>query len=398
MKFLFATVLIDLIGFGIVIPILPFLAPDMGASNLEIGLIIATYSIFNGLCGPFWGRLSDRFGRKPIILICLAGAAISYIGLAFATTLTAIYFWRAFGGWMAGNFGVASAMIADMTTPENRAKGMGMIGAAFGLGMVIGPTLGGVLSGNGESYTIPFFVAAGLSTVAIIAGFFLLEETMTPEKRKEHAAEQAKHQKVSLIKMLKETHNTILASVFTLHNTCVSVISFLFPLWVASLLDWGPRDVGIVFGIQGLAMAVIQIKVIGPASTRMGEINFLMMGISLTCAGFMVAAFAETMPFMILAFCMTVTGSTLCLPILNSITSKRTPFRYRGQMMGTTSSMSAWGRVTGPLLGGVVLHFYGFSTAWLVALALCIVYLSWAYSQRGVKNIEEETSGAPPAS
>ena len=381
MKFLFVTVLIDLIGFGIVIPILPFLAPDMGASSLEIGLIIATYSIFNGLCGPFWGRLSDRFGRKPIILICLTGAAISYIGLAFATTLTAIYFWRAFGGLMAGNFGVASAMIADLTTPKNRAKGMGMIGAAFGLGMVIGPTLGGILSGNGESYTLPFFVAAGLSTLAIVAGFCLLEETITLEKREEHTAEQAKHQKVSLLAMLKETHNTILASVYTLHNTCVSMISFLFPLWVASLLDWGPRDVGIVFGIQGLVIAVIQMKAIGPLSIRMSEINVLIMGISFACLGFLVAAFADTMPFMILAFCMTVTGCSLCLPMLNSITSKRTPLRFRGQMMGTTTSMSAWGRVTGPLLGGVVLHFYGFSTAWLVALALCTFYLGWACRQ-----------------
>ncbi|MGK0500221.1 MAG: multidrug resistance protein [Oceanicoccus sp.] len=397
MKFLFATVLLDLIGFGIVIPILPFLAPEMGASNLEIGLIIATYSVFNGLCGPFWGRLSDRFGRKPIILICLTGAVISYIGLAFATSLTMIYVWRAFGGWMAGNFGVASAMIADMTTPENRAKGMGMIGAAFGLGMVIGPTLGGVLSGNGASYALPFFVAAGLSTVAIIAGFFLLQETMTPEKRNEHAAEQAKHDKVSLLAMLKQTHNTVLASVFTLHNSCVSIISFLFPLWVASLLEWGPRDVGFVFGIQGLLMAFVQIKLVGPVSTRMGEVNFLLMGIGITCVGFIVATLANTSPFILLAFFLTVTGSTICLPILNSITSKRTPFRFRGQMMGTTSSMSAWGRVTGPLTGGVILHFYGFTAAWIVALSLSIIYLGWAFSQRGIAN-EEESPNTPPAS
>ncbi|WP_101760043.1 MFS transporter [Oceanicoccus sp. KOV_DT_Chl] len=394
MQFLFATVLIDLIGFGIVIPILPFLAPKLGASNLEIGLIIATYSIFNGLCGPFWGRMSDRFGRKPIILICLAGAVISYIGLAFASSLTAIYIWRAFGGWMAGNFGVASAMIADMTTPENRAKGMGMIGAAFGLGMVIGPTLGGLLSGNGESYMLPFLVAAGLSTTAIIAGFFLLEETMTADKRADHVVEQSKHEKASLFRMLKQTNNRILASIFTLHNTCVSMISFVFPLWVGKLLGWGAMEVGFVFGIQGLMMAFVQIKLLGPLSTRMGEIPFLIMSIGIMSSGFVVATLASTTPFILMSFFLTVTGSTLCLPILNSITSKRTPLRFRGQMLGTTSSMSAWGRVTGPLLGGVILHYTGFNIAWVAGAILGLIYLSWGFAQRAVPELSQDSSPA----
>lgn len=392
MKFLFVTVLIDLIGFGIVIPILPFLAPELGASNWELGLIIAIYSVFNGLCGPFWGRMSDRFGRKPIILICLGGAVISYVGLAFSTSLMAIVLWRAFGGWMAGNFGVASAMIADMTTPENRAKGMGMIGAAFGLGMVIGPSLGGLLSGEGESYTLPFLVAAGLSSTAIIAGFFLLEETMTPQKRAQHKVDQSEYEKASLLTMLRQTKNTILASMFTVHNTCVSLISFVFPLWVAHLLGWGAKEVGIVFGVQGLLMAFVQLKLLGPVSKKMGEIPFLWMGISIMCVGFIIAIFAQTQLFILTAFFLTVTGSTVCLPILNSITSQKTPIRFRGRMLGTTSSMSAWGRVIGPIIGGAILQYTDFNLAWVAGVVLAIIYLSWALSQRNItQRVEENT-------
>ena len=178
MPVLFLTVVIDLIGFGIMMPILPFLAPQLGGNDFDIAMIILIYSLFAGLCGPFWGKLSDRFGRKPIILCCLGGTAISYLLLAYSESLAAVYASRAFCGIMAGNFGVASAMIADMTTAENRAKGMGLIGAAFGMGMVIGPFLGGVLAGDDMSFARPSLAAAALSLLAMIAGAITLKESL----------------------------------------------------------------------------------------------------------------------------------------------------------------------------------------------------------------------------
>ena len=139
MPILFGVVLLDLIGFGIVIPILPFLSPQLGASKMDIALIIVSYAACSGLCGPYWGRLSDRIGRKPVIMICLLGSAIAYVLLANASELWMVYCARAFAGLVAGNMGVASAMMSDMTSSENRAKGMGLIGAAFGMGLVLGP-------------------------------------------------------------------------------------------------------------------------------------------------------------------------------------------------------------------------------------------------------------------
>ena len=382
MPVLFLTVVIDLIGFGIIIPIMPFLAPLLGGNDFDIAMMIAIYSIFAGLCGPFWGKLSDRFGRKPIILTCLAGTAISYVMLAFSTTLVMVYVSRAFCGFMAGNFGVASAMIADITTPENRAKGMGLIGAAFGLGMVVGPFLGGVLAGDEINFMRPALAAGSLSLLAMLAGSLILKESLTKEKRIELAANNKKAPKQSLLAMVKSTGNTLLVSQYILHNTCVSMVGFLFPLMVRDQLGWGPKEIGIVFGIQGVFMALLQATVIGRASQRFGELRCLLFGVSLMLTGlicFVILAQGATL--IVTSMFLTITGATFCTPMLNSLTSKRTPPHLRGRMLGTTSSMSAWGRVCAPLIGGAILSLAGFSMAWLAGVMVALVFLSWVISE-----------------
>ena len=249
MPILFATVVIDLIGFGIVIPILPFLAPQLGADKFDIALLIVVYAVAAGICGPSWGRLSDRIGRKPVLIICLAGAALSYVMLGLATELWMLFLARTFAGLMAGNYGVATAMIADITTPQNRARGMGLIGAAFGLGMVMGPVLGGILAGPDDSFTLPCLVAGGMSVLAIVAALLFLPESHGPEQRREHRAHQAELPRQTLWQMLQGTGNRLLALQFTVHTTCISSITYLFPLWVGDLLGWGAREVGVAFGV-----------------------------------------------------------------------------------------------------------------------------------------------------
>lgn len=382
MPVLFATVLIDLIGFGIIIPILPFMAPPLGASHFDIALIIAIYSICGALVGPFWGRLSDRIGRKPVLILCLAGGALSYVMLAFSKTLAMLYVARALAGLMAGNFGVASAMVADIAKPEQRAKYMGMIGAAFGLGMIFGPFLGGILADDHGNFFRAGLAAAALSATAIVAALLFLRESLTPELRAEQARQQQQHGNGgSIWQMLRSSGNTLLASQYFLGNSCHTAVSYLFPLWVGSLLGWGAKEVGMVFGAQGLAMVAVQAGLIGLLVRRLGELRLLLLGSLVMAGGFVIAALADSQAAILLGFFTAITGGTVCTPVLNALVANRTPVHLRGRMMGTTSSMSACGRVFGPLMAGALLSQFGFHWAWIGGAMAAVLMTAWAHSQ-----------------
>lgn len=374
---LFLTVLVDLIGFGMIIPILPFAAPKFGASELDIALIIVVYSVCGALVSPLWGKLSDRWGRKKTLLTCLAGGAVCSVMLAFVTQLWMLYVVRVLAGAFSGNFGVASAMAADLSTPENRARAMGTVGAAFGLGMVVGPSLGGLLAGPEARLLLPALVAAGLSVVAIVLGALLLRETVPSTPRS--AAPVAKE---SLRSLLSRTGNTSLVIQFLVITAAISVISYLFPLATGHFLGWGPREVGIVFGIQGLCMAALQAGLIGRLAQRFGEMRLLRVALTLMIGGFTIAALAHTQLWLVAGFFIAVSGASACTPVLNTLLSNRTPFALRGRMMGTSSAASAWGRVAGPLLAGLVLSGFGYTAAWLIGSVTGFAVLVWALRVR----------------
>jgi DHA1 family tetracycline resistance protein-like MFS transporter len=381
MPVLFGVVLLDLIGFGIVIPILPFLSPQLGASKLDIAFIIATYAVGAGLCGPLWGRLSDRIGRKPVIMTCLAGAALSYVLLALASSLWMVYAARGFAGLMAGNLGVASAMMADITEPEQRARGMGVIGAAFGLGMVLGPLLGGLLSGGQAAFTLPCIVAGIMSLLAILAAAVFLPESL-PARNQDHSRlPPGGGRSVSTYAVLRASGIRLLVLQFGIHNLCVSSLTYLFPLWAGDLLGWGARQVGIVFGVQGAIMVVVQGGLMGWLVAKLGELQLLRIAVTALALGLLTAAFAADMPAMLASVFVGMTGATLCMPLLNAIASQRTPAASRGRVLGTTGSVASWGRVAGPLLAGGNLVLLGYRGAWLGALLICLIYVFWCYRE-----------------
>ena len=393
MPVLFGVVLIDLIGFGIVIPILPFLSPKLGADKMDIAYIVVTYAICAGLSGPFWGRLSDRWGRKPVIMICLAGGAASYVMLGLADQLWMVYAARGFAGLMAGNFGVASAMMADITPLEERARGMGLIGAAFGLGMVVGPMLGGLLSGDSASFTLPCIFAGGMSLLAIGAAARFLPESLPPERRKANREEHYSGRRLPVYRLLRQTGSRLLALQFVFHNLSVSSLTYLFPLWAGDELGWGAREVGIVFGVQGAIMVVFQGGLMGPLVRLLGEWLFLRISVTAFFLGLCTAVFAASMPAMVGSLFLAMTGATLCMPLLNTVVTLRTPPEYRGRMLGTTSGAASWGRVIGPLLAGTNLGLFGYHGAFLGSACIVLLYLAWVYRESALQLARSREGG-----
>ncbi len=394
MPVLFGVVLLDLIGFGIVIPILPFLSPPLGADKLDIALIVAIYAACAGLSGIFWGKLSDRVGRKPVIIGCLLGGAAAYAFLGLASSLWMVYAARAFAGLMAGNLGVASAMMADITRPEERARGMAMIGAAFGLGMILGPMIGGLLAHFGGNFTLPCLFAGGMSLLAVVAAARWLPESLDPQRRAEQSAQRRSGERVSTLALLRRSGNRLFVMQYLVHNACVSSGTYIFPLWVADLLGWNAREVGLVFAVQGALMVVLQAGAMGALVLAFGEWRLLRITVGVLCSGLLLAAAAgDHMLAMVGSLWLAMSGATLCIPLLNSIITQRTPQSDRGRVLGSTSAASSWGRVVGPALSGLGLGSIGFAWTWAFWALVALCYFGWVLRESARARLVKPAAG-----
>ena len=381
MLIVFLVIVLDLIGFGIMVPILAYYVVQLGGGPELATFCMALYAIGMLISTPILGRLSDFHGRRPILMLSMVGAIIGYLMLGFAESLWVVALSRLLAGLMAGNIAAAQAYITDITSEENRAKGMGLIGAAFGLGIVLGPMLGGLLSGDSASFTLPCIFAGGMSVLAIIAAALFLPESLPAERRAAHRQEQRSGQRLSVYKMLHNTGNRLLTLQYVLHTLCVSSLTYLFPLWAGDLLQWNAKEVGIVFGVQGAIMVLFQGGLMGPLVRWLGEWQFLRLAVSTFFLGLLCAAFATTMPFMVGSMFVAMTGATLCMPLMNTIVSQRTPTQYRGRMLGTSSAAASWGRVIGPLMAGTNLALFGYRGAWLGCVFVISFYLIWVFRE-----------------
>ena len=372
----FSVIVVDLIGFGIVIPILPFMSPALGGDEFDVALVIALYSVCAGIAGPYWGALSDRIGRKKVLVICLTGGAVSYVILGFANQLWLIYVARALAGVMAGNLPVASALMADLSRPERRAKAMGLVGTAFGLGLILGPLLGGLLAGDGESFAVAGFFAASMSVLSAVLAILLL-----PNDQSSRSITRSLKVKSSPIEFARETRSELLLIQYVLHTFAVSAAVYLSPLWLAALLGWGPREIGILFGLVGLGIIIIQGVLLDWLTTRFGLINVLSVGalifaLSLIAAPWMTGEYPRAF-----AVFGAFTGATSILPVLNTVASIIVPDGERGRMMGLTAFAASIGRVLGPLIVGFVLAIGGYTFAWLMLALPVIFVLFWSLTK-----------------
>jgi len=378
----FFVIVVDLIGFGIVIPILPFLSPHLGGGTDDVAFILVSYSVTAALVAPLWGRLSDRLGRRLILFICLLGGAASHFLLAASDALWMVYLARSVAGAMAGSLPVATALIADASTPDQRSRAMGLIGRAFGIGLILGPVIGGVLARSETDFALPCIVAGVLSASAAVLALVLLPKpapTSQPQVGELAAGDVAPLP--SLRAMLGASGVGLFVLQFALHTCAVSASIYLFPLWVSQGLGWTAHEVGLFFGLVGVVMIVTQGNFLGRMTDRFGTIWVLRAAAATFSLSLLLSTVASGALAMGALGLLAFSAATLCLPVLNTIASHAVPAPWRGQFFGVTASSASFGRVGGPLIAATLLAQGDFGLAWLGTSAIVMLVVGWSILQ-----------------
>jgi MFS transporter, DHA1 family, tetracycline resistance protein len=379
---LFLTVFLDLVGFGLVIPFLPAMARDLGASDFTAAALAACYSLMQFLTVPVWGRISDRVGRRPVLLWSIAASAVGMVFLGFAQSLTAVFLARLWSGAATANIAVAQAYIADVTTPRERAKGMGIIGMGFGLGFMIGPFIGGELGRFhviGHQGTLPAFVSAGLSAINLVFALRYLPESLPPETRTRPLG------KFSLVD-LKALRNLgsypgaglILLIAFNSIFWFAGVQS-MFRLFTLDAFRMNIESTGRVLGLVGLISVIVQGGLIGRLNRRFGEIRLLGVALVLMAVGFCLQGLSVSLGVstFLVAASVGAVGTALQMPSVSSYISRRVGPDAQGATLGIMQSSGALARALGPLLWGVLYDGLGLQIPFYIA-AVAIVALAVA--------------------
>ena len=356
---IFTTVFIDLVGFGIVIPVLPFYAEGtlFNATPRTVGILFASYSVMQLIFSPVLGRLSDKYGRRPVLLLSIIGTGIGFLVLGFATTIWMLFVGRILDGITGGNISTAQAYIADVTTPENRARGMGLIGAAFGLGFIFGPAIGGILSRWGVH--VPFFFAAALCFANAVLLYFTLPETVT----KDHPARVSAAGGRGLSQLLKSLSHPQLGfvlSIYFLFVVAFSIMTASFSLYTMFRFGYDAQHTGYLFAYVGLISVIIQGGLIGKLVKRFGEITLVIVGALFFAGSLFAVPFVGPNSGGLLALLLGggifSLGNSLATPALNSLASKTASAAEQGTVLGVTQSVASLARAVGPSLAAVLIH------------------------------------------
>jgi len=359
----FLTVFIDLLGFGIVIPLLPIYAQDFGASEFTLGMLFASFSLMQLIFAPLWGRISDHVGRKPVLVGGLIGTAGSYVLFGFADSMLLLFVSRMLAGFFGANVATAQAYVADVTKPEDRAKGMGMIGAAFGLGFTFGPLIGGEMVGIGMG--APGFLAAGLSLVAAIIGMIQLHE---PERHRANASRVLRFGPVS-----RALSQPVIGTVLLLYFLGILAFSGFESMFIKFGLDRFPQVFGLTGSVVeatheqilaaapiagrymfviGLIAAFIQGGLIRRLVPRFGETRLIVMGPLFLGIAFAVIGLAGSWSLVIVGCALMPFGFGLNNPALQGLLSRAVPAESQGAFLGLNQSLGSLARVVGPVLAG----------------------------------------------
>jgi MFS transporter, DHA1 family, tetracycline resistance protein len=382
---IFTTVFIDLLGFGILIPILPtFATKELHVDETAIGIAIAVYSFVQFFFNSFFGELSDKHGRKPIIVICLLLNAAGYVIFAFTRTYFVLIISRIVGGIGGSSIGVAQAYIADITTKEDRSKGMGMIGAAFGLGFVFGPLFGGLLSKFG--YEVTGFASAGFSFLAFLVTIFFL-----PESNLNREAAQVRKRKLFDVSAVKEVFKKkdlgLLVTLFFILTFSVANIYGTFALLGYEAYHFTDLQNGYMYGIVGISAAIVQGGLIRVVVKYLKETKMIVMGSFMMMVGLAMLPYGGNFLGLTFIVILMSLGTGFLQPTLLSLISEVTSDKEQGTVLGINQSFSAFARVLGPLWGGFAFEYFGYQFPFLTGafFTLFIVILALIALPKAIK-------------
>jgi len=368
---LFAVIAVELVGFGIVVPVLPYWARTFGASGSELGYVLSAYALAQFLCAPLWGRLSDRIGRRPVMLLTIAGSACSLLLLGFANSLLWLGAARLLSGAFAANVSVATAYVADVCPEHERARWMGMIGASFALGFTLGPVIGGSFGMMG--YPVPMFVAAGLSAANLIAAALLLREPRKAQAAQ--AAQGAAAQDAGRFADLRDGAMLRICAVYLLFSLAVTQLESMFQLYVMDRFSWNVAQTAMLLFVMAIFMGGIQGGAMKHISARWSERGLVLWGALAMALGFALFPLPAGAALLLLPLLLLAAGRGVSQPSLMSLASLQAAAHRRGETLGAFQSSASLARIVGPTLGGKLYdHAAPGAPFWLAGALMLAVF------------------------
>jgi MFS transporter, DHA1 family, tetracycline resistance protein len=374
---IFLVCTIDVLGFGVLVPLVAFMAGSHGASGWELSAILASYSLCQLVTAPIWGRLSDRFGRRPILVGSLAGACLSYIALGFAPSLGWLLLARSFNGAMAGNLSAAMAYASDVSSPRDRARAMGVVGVAIALGFTLGPALGGMLAGDsvqGANFMRPALVSAGLSIVAMLLVALVLRESLDAAQRLAHRAAENQGSARHVLRERPALRWLVLAGLLVTFSQ--AALEAVLPLWALARFGLGPRSVGYMWFALALVAVAMQGGLVRRLAPRWGEHRLALASIACYVAGLVGVGLAPSFVTACVGLALCGVGSGLFSPAGSALASHQASAHNRGVVMGTWQSGTSLARVLGPVVSVMAYTHFGPGAPFLLG-ALVTAQAAW---------------------
>ena len=364
---IFLTILVNLIGFGIIIPLLPFYAETFGASPFQIGLLFAVFSLCQLFAAPVLGDWSDKYGRRPILILSLLGTVVSFVMLALAHSFAMLFFARIVDGLSGGNISTARAYVADVTEPKDRARAYGLIGVAFGLGFILGPALSGVLAKI--SITAPIWVAAGITAVATVMAWLWLPETV----HRAHAGTGLPFKNLATL-MRRPNLRRVLAIDFV-YWLAFAVFQTTFALFAARRFNFDAPQTGYFFAAFGVLGAIVQGAMIRPVVNRFGDKSTFMAGLVCGSIGLIATALTHSVELFALSLVPLALGIGFGHPTMNSLVSRAARGDEQGRVQGAASAVESLGRTIGPMWGSATLQRFGEGVPYVTAAGFLLLTL-----------------------